>query len=157
MPIIHFAPLRLRAGSVVEPGNWGRLLRTHETFKTNDNKALATGAVAREYIFETERLKNFSHLPSRLSSCFACPTLADADLYQPNAGNYWVRHEVEPDDPSAPSHIGYLAYCTMNLAGPFLPDMTAKAASYWAGTLGDPQQGKEVVYGCGLRIVKCLE
>jgi hypothetical protein len=55
----------LKADSIVNPGNWGRIINKYSiSFQSCNPVAL------REYIFEVVRLKSFSYRPSRLECLF---------------------------------------------------------------------------------------
>ena len=56
MAIIHLNHLQLASGDVIQPGNFGRLLRElHQGVVGNDGRVYAKGMLAREYIFELAR------------------------------------------------------------------------------------------------------
>src|SRR4051794_17129348 len=82
----YFASVKLLPGSVVAPGNWGRMLRRYENASATGNSFGSAWIVARELRFEVIRLKHFAEKPSRLESAFCCPSLEDARSYQASAG-----------------------------------------------------------------------
>lgn len=55
----HIAPMLLGAGSVILPGNWGRVLKLY----TNANDVFY-----REHILETIRANEYPDKPSRLNA-----------------------------------------------------------------------------------------
>lgn len=73
MPYYHLSGGRLGAGSIIQPGNFGRLIRLHGW---NHNLAV------REMALEAARLASFENLPSRFDSCFGFASLAEAQAFQ---------------------------------------------------------------------------
>lgn len=149
-PYYHFTPIRLGAGSLVEPGNFGRILKRYLTGTGN------AWMLARELVFEKHRPPS---KPSRLSACFALPTTDDAERYrQANDQNFLqVLHEVEVVDPLAVQHLGSLSYLDFNNSLPFMDPTTTAAISYWSGAAGDPMKGIELVTTSGLRVMRALD
>lgn len=63
----------LGKGSIVYPGNWGRI----------KNKAFAASPnILKELIYENVRLRLYPAYPSRLNSIFVCPSLEEIIKYQ---------------------------------------------------------------------------
>ena len=143
MHLYHLAPLRLGAGSVIEPGNFGRLL---SRYMPSEKRAFGNAwMLSRELIFEQVRPRD---LPSRLSCCFALPTLRNVECYRtlvdPNFQQ--VLHEVAIVDESLGQHRGARSFVTMQDDVVFLETTQSKAAKYWAGDPGEPEQGYEILY-----------
>ncbi len=143
MHLYHLAPLRLGAGSVIEPGNFGRLLGR---YMPSEKRAFGNAwMLSRELIFEQVRPRD---LPSRLSCCFALPTLRDVECYRalvdPNFQQ--VLHEVAIVDESLAQHRGARSFVTMQDDVVFLGTTQSKADKYWAGDPGEPEQGYEILY-----------
>ncbi|MOA10637.1 hypothetical protein D3C78_1305350 [compost metagenome] len=69
----HVAPTILGEGSIIMPGNWGRVLMLH----TQLNPELF-----REHVFELVRMKYFPEKPSRLNCVFAAETPDEAAQYR---------------------------------------------------------------------------
>lgn len=65
----------LSPGSIIEPGNWGRMLNL---YTPNQNLA---GAY-REQIYEKIRMASFPDKPSRLECIFLCETLEEATSFR---------------------------------------------------------------------------
>jgi len=154
MSFYHLAPLRLGGGSVIEPGNFGRLL---SRYMPSEKRAFGNAwMLARELIFEQARPRQS---PSRLSCCFALPTLRDVECYRklvdPNFQQ--VLHEVAIVDQSLAQHRSARSFVTMQDDVVFLGTMQAKAAKYWAADPGDPAEGYELLTNSSLRVVKALE
>jgi hypothetical protein len=158
MSYFHFTMARLAPGSVIEPGNWGRLLRKYQNAPaTNGAQFGAVWVLTRELVFELERTRNFPTRPSRFCATFCFTDRANAEVYrslndQPHAQ---VLHEVEHVTPAAPSHVGYVSKCNWPGGGqPFLDVMTNQANDYWRG---DGDGVSEIVSTSGLRVVSCLD
>lgn len=82
---------KLEVGSVVKPGNWGRMIKMY-TPQNNHQQAFIAN---REYIFEYIRLKNYPNRPSRMECTFLCKTLESAqELHQKNR-QFDLIYEVE--------------------------------------------------------------
>jgi len=90
--LFHFAREQRAAGSMIEPGNFGRIIRQsgpqHQLFQ-------------REMTYEAVRQTYFPHRPSRLDSLFCFPSLEEAALCRANIKGYEnsVLHEVETNEP----------------------------------------------------------
>ena len=69
----------LEIGSVVAPGNWGRILSLY----TNQHNILL---YLREQVFERVRLEKFFNRPSRLKSTFMCETQQDSIKFKQSTG-----------------------------------------------------------------------
>jgi hypothetical protein len=80
----HLAGIQLAPGSIIEPGNWGRII-------------LATGPqhpeYQREFALENARLAKCPHKPSRLKAAFISVDAGEA------------KNRVELAEPHAPSHL----------------------------------------------------
>jgi hypothetical protein len=78
MPLFHLAPLRLAAGSVIEPGNWGRILKRYQNPHAQQQTMGNGWLMARELVYEIARLNFAPEAPSRFQSCFAVESLEAA-------------------------------------------------------------------------------
>jgi hypothetical protein len=153
----HFAPTLLGPGSIVMPGNFGRLIQLHGSQHP---------LWQREQALENIRALHYASKPSRLASCFAYPTEAIARqsnqvlaTTEPSKlGD--VLYEVEPTDSSASQHRS-----DFNVVQP-LPgrpeSMDQIAHLYWTAGLWITIQGypglkcEEIVTASPLRILKML-
>ena len=61
----------LRPGSIIEPGNWGRMLRAYPTNYNNLR-------IERENMYDKVRSSLYPDRPSRLKALFLCETLEHA-------------------------------------------------------------------------------
>ena len=92
----------LEVGSVIRPGNWGRILRTY-TPQSFPNHWLLT----RELTYELVRIQNFPDKPSPFDSIFVCLSEADLNEFRNTAIRPLdLGYEVELVDPLASCHIG---------------------------------------------------
>jgi hypothetical protein len=128
--LFHLAPVLLSPGSVILPGNYGRIITA---------VGLSHPLWARENILESVRQAHYPAKPSRLNACFACPTEQIARSYRTlmaakNASSAWqILYEVEKTDDRAADHRA-----DFNAVQP-LPrrpeDMTQIAHLYWSSSL----------------------
>lgn len=101
MPLFHSSPILLAEGSIILPGNYGRIIR--QTGKSHPHWH-------RERELEEVRKRKFSDKPSRLGSAFACTSLETARFYmqvpalQGAVAMQPVLYEVEKVVPDAPEH-----------------------------------------------------
>lgn len=141
----HSAPLVLQEGSIIEAGNWGRILNCYRT-DGNGNAWL----LARELAFEAIRSSEFSDSPSRLSSCFVFEKFKDANQYQREFSRWNTIYEVELLNSDAPTHRGgfnLVQFPDGNTE--FLPVVVDWARKYWRG---EEVQVPEIVTNSPLRI-----
>ena len=64
MELYHYCPVPLENGSVITPGNWGRIIRQ---YPMPDN---CNAIVVKELLLENIRLRLYPSYPSRLESVF---------------------------------------------------------------------------------------
>src|SRR6516225_12457424 len=97
----HCAPVRLGVGSIIEPGNFGRVLSHYEWNPTNFSLN-----IWREALLEQARKLYAPDKPSRLKCIFALFSLEDAVAFR----NKWcptnIIHEVQPISENPGTHIG---------------------------------------------------
>jgi hypothetical protein len=147
----HLAPISLGPGSIIQPGNFGRMLSRYGCPSVN-------WLLARELVFEAVRAEpRFFDRPSRLNACFGLPSEEDANKYRAanDQGRLQVLHSVEMADPEAVTHIASLTH--LNQQQPtFLQPTRDAAIRYWDSDAGDPQHGFEVVTASPWRVIECL-
>lgn len=146
MPYYFCCSATLGPGSVVEPGNWGRILRLY-TEQRSPNSWL----LIRELVYEEVRRARYGTKPSRFEAAFVCFT--EADLQQFRAGRLLdLPYEVELLDPSANSHVAdWNAAAVLNTDD--IAAIERKAHSYWQAS--NPVK-KELITESPLRIVRRL-
>lgn len=101
--LYHYAPIPLRAGSVIEPGNWGRIVR--RDMERNQNWPVQH---AREAMLELYRQAAFPQAPSRLECIFAYRSLDEAKAGRD--ANSALSHVYSVKvDASSPYHVADMA------------------------------------------------
>ena len=121
--------LPLEVGSVIRPGNWGRILRTY-TPQSAPNHWLLT----REVAYELVRVRSFPQKPSRFESIFLYLSENDLNEFRASANRGLdLGYEVELVDPSASSHLGDWTLPNMQNTDN-LPVFESRATLYWQGT-----------------------
>ena len=118
----------LAPGSVVNPGNWGRIIRKYRTDGFGSPWILF-----REEIFEHVRQSQFPTKPSRLEGIFLCETKDHLVQFLQEAHRPLdLIYEVELIDEAAAIHRG----CLMHLDISLIENMNSfsiKASAYWGG------------------------
>lgn len=141
----YVCPIPLRPGSVVEPGNYGRIVRHH---------GQEHHLWGREELLERVRQADFPTKPSRLTSAYYCPEVADAQWFQNHHSNAGIIYLVVPLSPEAPRHAGYMN-CLPPIAGRDGEDI---ARRYWAADLKvqgpDGYPAQEIVIASPMLIVQ---
>lgn len=139
----------LAPGSIVNPGNWGRIIRQYNTGGFGNPWILF-----REEVFEKVRQSEFPTKPSRYESIFLCETKDTLSQFiQQAKRSLDLAYEVELIDATAPIHRG----CLSNLD--FAPQenmqsFTLKARSYWGGV---NLQRPEIASTSSVRIIAQLQ
>lgn len=77
----------LGEGSIILPGNWGRML---QQYTLNDN----IPNLLKEQIFETERLQSHLDKPSRFKSIFLCKDRESLKAFQRTGRRFDLSYEV---------------------------------------------------------------
>ena len=117
----------LEVGSIILPGNFGRIIRT----QVNGGNIL----LLREYIYEEVRKRDYPDKPSRMESCFLCQDLNSALLFaQPNRFDFnptQLLYEVEILNPDAPIHIAPIELVGVNPNANAWNAWTSAAKNYW--------------------------
>jgi hypothetical protein len=126
MPLFHVSLTLLQTGSVILPGNFGRMLRTYTMNQT--------GALYfREFILEDVRRSQFVGKPSRFESCFCLETLDKAEFYRTNvAGSNQIIYAVELVTPECNQHRGDFNKVSP-LNNQLASGMVQVAQDYWNG------------------------
>lgn len=124
----HSAPLLLEVDAIIRPGNWGRILNCY-TQNTGNPWMLA-----REFVFESVRLAEFSNLPSRLSCAFVFDNLEHANIHKHNFSPWNLLYEVELVSPETPKHrAGFNLFNFPETELKFVPFSIDMARKYWRG------------------------
>lgn len=149
----HYCGVKLAPGSVVEPGNWGRMINLYPHNADANN----AWRFAIELIFERERERNYPALPSRLTSCFVFESAPAAQVAGPRLNSYWnVLYEVELINSDLPIHradFDLVTACLNPDGVQFSNKVTAAANSYWSGVIrGTP----ELLTASPLRVIRAV-
>lgn len=155
-PFYHFTQLRLSVGAIIQPGNYGRLLKRY-CIPKNGVGFGNPWILCRELIFEDIRSQTSIDLPPRSSACFVFPSLDEANAYRAINDPFFcqVLHEVEVIDPGKSKHHGRISLLDIPNAGePFLDCIRTKAIAYWNGG-GDGSL--EMLTTSEIKVVRCLE
>ena len=152
----HFAQMRLHKASILEPGNFGRLLQRYSPPPPGGQGFGNPWLRTREMIFEQARP---AAKPTRFECCYVLPSLEDAQRCRAvnDRLGLQVLHEVEFVDPSAAMHSGALSYLEMFDGQVFLEPTRAAAAQYWASAKGDANFGTEIFTLSPLTVVRAVE
>lgn len=141
----HGAGALLAPGSIIEPGNWGRIIR------------LYTGAAAswpnayKEHVLEQARKEVAPMKPSRLEAVFACPSLEGLRHFLGSTGRHDAAYEVEPVQ-DAPTHEADYNIWTIPPGVAFFDTFPFLARGYW--TAAPPPQSTEVLIGGPVRVLR---
>lgn len=141
----HCAPIELGVGSIVQPGNWGRILNLYET----DNGQININA-ANECLLEWGHKLLAPAKPSRLSAVFTLPSLQDAIAFRNKHQRLSIIHEVEPTDPNANRHEGDYEIAITPYRGRYFSQMLQFPTLYWTQ---QPTANIEILFGCSVRVI----
>lgn len=145
----HLCPTMLEPGSVIKPGNFGRVI---DSYRPNNLGPLAV----RELAFEVARLKHFADKPSRFNSIFLFPTLghAQAHLFRFDVSS--LIYEVELTEPESKLFHGNMAIIHEGFPNdqtPAIPYIYNLAAAYWMG-ISEVQPDSELLSTSPIRILR---
>jgi hypothetical protein len=100
----HLSGAMLAPGSIIEPGNWGRMIRA---LSWQHNCAM------REAALEIAREDNAPSAPSRLEAAFVMLTEGEARFFQQHTNGFQnhLLYRVALVDPAAKSHIADSRLC----------------------------------------------
>jgi hypothetical protein len=137
----------LGSGSVIEPGNWWRILRRHPLNTCNPR------VLIQELAFERVRAAEFPEKPTRAKANFLCETREDIKAFQGRSRrSFDIIYEVGLCDPSAPIHRGCLR-CLDLEENATLDSLEQKARQYWSG---DAIERPEVLTSSRIQIVGAI-
>ena len=119
--------LPLGNGSIVQPGNWGRMLKLYRT--NIDNSWI----LVKELIFEQVRRELYPTKPSRFNSIHLCKDEAQIKEFKLSTNRFCdLVYKVELIDAETPKHIG--DWKLMDLQnGDNYSAIETKAKLYWDG------------------------
>ncbi len=150
----HCLPAQLAPGSILEPGNWGRIIRAY-TLAQNTPPGISPVAY-RELIWELVRKLVAPQKPSRLNCVFACPTEDELRVFMSERNNLTdVAYEIEAvDEPAIHIASHDLPLLRFPQNQPYFSEIESLAEAYWSGT--PPPRRREVVIGGPVRVVRRL-
>ena len=150
----HMASVLLAPGSVIEPGNYGRMLRAYKA-GFSDPWRLVT-----ELVFEQVRKTTRPNAVSRLGACFVFEDHPTAHNHRDRLGDdLVVIYEVELVDETRPRFLGDFSLMSDafalrgNGAVPFLPWTEQLATKYWHA---EPTGAREILTTSALRVVRAF-
>lgn len=140
----------LEVGSVILPGNWGRIV---SRYAINQDLALARRALV-EVVFEHIRCIEFPERPSRREATFLCESEPDLTAFRNVTNRYWdVAYEVELVDASTALHRASLDHFDMAWGeNATLATVEVAARMYWRG--GEALPRPEVLTKSPIRITR---
>lgn len=141
----HGASVLLEIGSVILPGNYGRMIKTAYPVAPNGSPMQPY----REAIFEYARLALAPQKPSRLNSVFVCDSLPEAVAFRNAAQPNNVIYEVEALGDISDSHVADYTTVDVPTSGQYF-EVFNLARKYWLGPIVN---GKERLLSCPVKIV----
>jgi len=136
----------LSPGSIIEPGNWGRIINKYPIY----SEAAKTIGL-REFIFEVERLKNFSDRPSRLESLFLFENEELAKKFQ-KTRSFDLIYEVEIIDETKNYFEGEMMLTNFPQNNIEISQLVMMANQYWEGNTNFTE--KEILTLSSIKIIK---
>ncbi|NRF12619.1 DUF2441 domain-containing protein [Agrobacterium pusense] len=116
----HCTQALLGNGSIILPGNYGRIVRA---------LGQSHAAALRESVLEHVRVQSFPEMPSRFEAAFFCETLAQIQAYITNNNLQFLNvYEVAKTDEDAAE-----ALTDFRMLSPWGPADFSWATRYWSG------------------------
>ncbi len=144
--VYWLCPYPLRPESIVEPGNWGRVLR-----QMSIASQLRLGMILREYVFEIERLRNFPTLPSRFDAIFLLKDIESSIEFRKSSGRiHDCLYEVALCEPGTEPFEAALGLSTLK-GDETVDQLEELARRYWAGGGDGP---RELLVESPIRVVR---
>jgi hypothetical protein len=155
---LFFAPMRLAPGSVIYPGNYGRVIQRYHSVPQSPQTFGGPWILARELQFELVRVTMFAIRPSRLEAAFCLPDdVENAEAYRSKIDipRTQVLHRVTLVDPRLATHFAPFEVVDLPVGEmAFLPATYQRAVAYWSGY---PQGIQEVVTLSALRVSENID
>jgi hypothetical protein len=157
----------LREGSIVEKGNWGRIIQKNPNFQQLSknlwiNSRFSRGIIfvapqdqyiIRELIFEGVRKNEFPDVPSRLECIFVCKTLDGAKRFKSETKrNLDLIYEVGPTDVNSRRLETDWSWINEQIMNKPIHEIEGVARNYWHGVIRNPNK-RELLWDCGVRIL----
>jgi hypothetical protein len=149
MPFYYLCSYPLGPESVIQKGNWGRIMRLN---LINQNSALY---LIRELAFERIRIEEFPDRPSRFKSVFLCPSIESVREFKKERPSFDIIYEIMPLDASANSFEADWSLIK-NPVNKNIMQVEEEARNYWSGLITSDDK-KETVIESDIKIVRKLE
>lgn len=144
--LYHCAPIPLGEGAVIEPGNWGRLLRSQ--YYTGSGEG--TSKIIFEVAYEAMRLSVNPQAPSRLDCIFCCPTHESAQSYRDANAVGNLIYRVAIVDARSALHLTSWSLWGLGLGASYQQSQD-RIRDYW---ISQPTENLEVLVGGSVRVVE---
>jgi Protein of unknown function (DUF2441) len=125
----YCCPQRLDVGSFVDPGEWGRVLRTYDHLTFSSTWII----LLREIVYELVRREQFPTKPSRRDCLLLCMSEDGVTEFRAASGRRFdYRYEVELVHPQARSHLGDWTLTSIKSTDD-IAAIERSASLYWQG------------------------
>jgi hypothetical protein len=146
MEMYHCCITPLEVGSVILPGNWGRIIKLYTSAEGNVHIAY------REKILEDHRQANFPNKPSRLDGVFGCRDLMDAIQYKLENARWSIIYRVETVTQDHRVHHAPWTFDYNDARKFYFEGTHAVANTYWQEH--PLTQDMETLVDCPVRVVE---
>lgn len=149
MAYFHCSSARLGVGSIIMPGNWGRMLGLYTLANTNGLNI----NTYRESVLELSRKLYAPAKPSRLASVFTCPSQSEAVAFRDKHHVFDLIYEVMPEAEKFSTHVGdyELAFSPLpQPPTPYFSSIMDSAKSYWTIPA---TTSIEVLFDCPMKVI----
>ncbi|WP_375568745.1 DUF2441 domain-containing protein [Ahrensia marina] len=144
----HCAPIPLAPGSVICPGNFGRVIRQYEPNFGNYPMAF------RERVLEDVRAAEFPEKPSRLAAIFLLPSYPVAEKYlEAPERRSLIMYEVETIQEPKLLHVGDWLMALPEDDQAYFDGMSEFARQYWQGQSLDVYH-QEILVDVPVRVLR---
>jgi Protein of unknown function (DUF2441) len=142
----HCSPTKLGMGSIIEKGNWGRIIARYQPPDQN-----GMWPSYRETMLELARKLTSPHKPSRLDCVFVLKDMNAATAYRNAHCPANLIYKVKPVVENPSMHIGSFSLITRPYQNNYLAEMLDQYENYWSDS---PKNDEEVLLGCDVEIVE---
>ena len=148
----HVCPLPLEPGSVIKPGNWGRIIRSYVNRDTNINQLWI---MFREQTFELIRRTEFPGKPSRFDSTFLFDSIEKSTNFKKQNNRLFdLTYRVQLTNPGAPTHVACMDLVGIPDGVRFFEALESNARKYWEGKIIN---SPELLTRSAIRIVERID
>jgi Protein of unknown function (DUF2441) len=139
----HVAPAGLAAGTVLQPGVWGRHIRQWERGGAIFNNHAEAYILLWEVVLEAVRQSIAPDVPSRLDCVFACRSQADAIAFRNRFRSTQKIYSIEVAT-GIPTFVADYEVIANSIAGPLVDSFVGQALRYWTQK---PEGMQEILIG----------